>query len=144
MGAADPNYSSQQVNNELVGTHDGTKTAFETNLSWTPVTPGSVYISAGNISAADHDLAGNVNTITGGIGTITGTGLTGTINYATGLVNVTFTAAPTEDPSASYAYNNGDVSVNPSTKIPEVQLRITSLPVVATSRKMKAVNYYAA
>jgi hypothetical protein len=139
MGAADQNYSSAAVDNELLGTHGTGVTTFSTNVQWTPVIPGSVYVAAGAVTAADHDLAGNVNTITGGVGTITGTGVSGTVNYNTGLVSLTFTTAPDTDPTASYTYNNGDVSVNPSTKIPEVKLQITSMPVVAVSRKMKAV-----
>ena len=129
MGASDPNYSANVVDNEILGA-SGNAT-ISTNVQWTPVRPGTVYVSADGGTVVGND---------DGNGTITGTGITsGTIDYATGAISITFTAAPADEPVVSYVYDNEEVSVIPQTKIPEVNLKITSLPVVAQSRKMKAV-----
>lgn len=130
MGVSDPNYSANVVDNETLEYTSGSTTITGKNVQWTPVRPGSFYVSADGGTVTGHD---------DGNGTISGTGVSGTIDYATGEISLTFTAAPADAPMASYIYNNEDVSVVPQTKIPEVNLKITSLPVVAQSRKMKAV-----
>lgn len=125
MGAADSSYTSREVDSEVIGSQDGTTKIFTTNLSWTPVVPGTLFVTDGTVTLADN-----------GAGAFTGTGATGTIDYATGAIAITFTTAPTQDPSVSYQYNNENA---PILNVPEVTLSITSLPVVAQSRKMKAV-----
>lgn len=125
MGASDQNYTSNQVDLEIVG--ESGKNV-ETNVQWTPVVPGTVAIQAnGGTVLGQDDEKGN----------ITGDGITaGTINYATGEIKVTFATAPSDEPNVSYRYNNEDA---PIMNVPEVNLRISSLPVIAQSRKMKAV-----
>jgi hypothetical protein len=67
----------------VVGTGNGAMTTFANSLS-TPVMPGTLRVTAGGVIGLD-DEAGN----------ITGVGITtGTINYATGAVSITYTAAP--------------------------------------------------
>lgn len=126
MGASDKNYSSSTVDNEIVG--ESSTNTVSTNLQWTPVVPGTVYFSANGGTVVGKD---------DGNGNITGTGITtGTINYTTGAIEITLSSQTTDEPVVSYNYNNEDVPIN---NVPEVNLRITSLPVVAKSRKMKAV-----
>lgn len=126
MGQADMNYSARTVDNEAVSY---TGTAVSGNLSWLPVLPGTVYFEADGGSVVGKD---------DGNGKIVGTGITaGTIDYTTGAISVTLAAAPSQEPTVTYDYNNEDVPL--VNTVPEVNLKITSLPVVARSRKMKAV-----
>lgn len=127
MGQADQTYSSRTVDNESVA---ATGTSVTGNLAWLPILPGTVYFQADGGSVVGKD---------DGNGNIVGTGITaGTINYATGAISVTLASAPTDgDPTVTYDYNNEDVPL--INTVPEVNLKITSLPVVARSRKMKAV-----
>lgn len=127
MGQSDANYSSSEVEAEslvLSGTKDVTG-----NLSWLPVIPGTVYVTDGAQVYKDDGKGGFVNG--------EGAPATGTIDYTTGAITLTLaTDAADGGVTASYSYNNEDVPIN---NVPEVQLRITSLPVIAKSRKMKAV-----
>lgn len=126
MGQSDPNYTANSIDLEVLA--ESGQATITTNVQWTPVVPGSFFVTAeGGTKVGQDDGNGN----------ITGTGITsGTINYATGEVTVTFDAAPSDEPSASYRYNNEDAPIK---NVPEVNLRISSLPVIAQSRKMKAV-----
>ena len=63
---------------------DGTTVTF-TGAVWAPVIPGSLEVVAGAIQCLDN-----------GSGSFTGTGCqSGSINYATAAISITFTAAPT-------------------------------------------------
>ena len=153
MGQSVESYSSQNVENEILSVTTGAAT-ITGNVQWTPVLPGSLYISVVTASGAllgQDDGQGNIKDANTGATTDF---TAGTINYATGEVSITVKENVTGDTSVSYAYNNEDVFVagnmvpgadgssvitQANTKIPEVQLKITSLPVVAQSRKMKAV-----
>ena len=123
MGVADPNYSTSAIDGEMIAAA-GT-TSISATASWTPIIPGTFGVNVDGTVITDD-----------GAGNITGTGVTGTIDYATGTLAITLTNAPTQDVTASYTYNNEDVPIN---NVPEVNLKITSLPVQAQSRKMKAV-----
>lgn len=126
MGQSDQFYSASEVDLEVVGTEGATK--ISTNLQWTPILPGTVAFTCdgGTVVGTDD-----------GNGNITGDGITaGTIDYTTGQLEITLATASSDEPNVSYSYNNEDVPLN---NVPEVNLRITSLPVVCKSRKMKAV-----
>ena len=126
MGQSDMNYSSSRIDMEVVG--EASQQTVTTNVQWTPVVPGSFYVQAeGGTKVGQDD----------GNGKIKGTGIkSGTIDYNTGAISITFDSAPSDEPNVSYNYNNEDA---PILNVPEVNLRITSLPVIAQSRKMKAV-----
>lgn len=71
------------VTNEVDATGNGTQTGFAWNLAFRNVVASSVTITAGTVTATDN-----------GSGQLTGTGVSsGTINYLSGAVAITFTAA---------------------------------------------------
>lgn len=76
-------FQFQYGHSDVLGVGDGIETNFSGVLSMIPVKPGSVLLLAGGISIADN-----------GSGIISGVGGAGTINYWTGAVDFTFTAAP--------------------------------------------------
>jgi hypothetical protein len=88
---------------ESYGTGNGSITTFAHTLTGVAsstgvspkVVPGSVSIVAGAITATDN-----------GAGALTGTGVTsGTINYATGAVSITYTAAPANALAITVGYS---------------------------------------
>lgn len=83
------------VEDEVIGTGDDTEVTFNATLDGSPVVPGTVVVSDGVEAFSD-----------GGLGVLTGSaGGTGTIDYNTGEISVTFNAAPATaaDIEASYA-----------------------------------------
>lgn len=124
-------YSAEYVDEESFATGDASRKAFSGNLSWTPVRPldtdygFSVSITDGTETFTDN-----------GSGTLTGdAGGSGTINYTTGEVSLTFHAAPGAGDSitATYYYNSESNSA-----VPEVEIDISMTEVRATTRKLKA------
>ena len=86
-------YFDQQ---EQIGTGDGATITFTAVLSKTPIKPGSVTVTDGVETFTDN-----------GDGTLTGSaGGSGTVNYTTGDISVTFATAPASGAAitASYKY----------------------------------------
>lgn len=82
---------------DTVGTGDGTTTTFSATLTYTPVVAGTVtvnYTIGGTAYSATDDGAGNIS----------GTDVTGTIDYSTGAISLTFTTAPDASTSITAAY----------------------------------------
>lgn len=127
LGQSDPNYAKKIVDNEVLAA-SGDTSKLEGFLAWTPVVPGSVTITTGTVVATDD-----------GQGKLTGDGLTGEgkIDYATGAYEITFSAASNVPVIASYGYDNVTA---PVMDVPEIELKITSIPVVAQPVKLKT-NY---
>lgn len=119
------NFSNDVVDGESAGIGDGSKTTFSTTLGYTPVRAGSVLISAGSVSATDD-----------GEGAITGTGLTGTVNYTTGEISLTFSSAPASDTTVSvhYRYDMDQTT----TGFSQVDLDLASISLEAFPRKLRA------
>ena len=124
-------YSAEYVAEESYGTGDNATVTFNGTLSWTPVRGydsdygWSVEITDGTETFTDN-----------GSGVLTGdAGGSGTVNYTTGEVSVTFSAAPgaAQAITASYYYNSESNS-----QIPEVELELTMSEVRAQTRKLKA------
>jgi len=123
------NYASEDIDEENVGTGTGVATAFTGNLSYLPVKPGTVKFT-GDVSGVLLEVTddGNGNMI-GDIGVGTNT-----INYVTGAFNFDFSSAiDSGDPvNAAYSY---DLEGNDT--IPDIDMQLTSSPVVATTRKLR-------
>jgi hypothetical protein len=83
---------------QVIGTGDGSTKNFTGTLT-TPVLPGSVLINAGALTGTDNAS-----------GIISGGGISGTINYATGAISVTFTTAPAAGVQVLVDYNTNDSS----------------------------------
>jgi hypothetical protein len=82
-------YYASEVSGQIIGTGNGTLTTFAGSIGRTPLRKGSIQVTTvvgGNASVATDDSAGG----------ITGPDITtGTVDYATGAVSVTFSAAVT-------------------------------------------------
>ena len=83
-----------------VGTGDATTTTFTATLSNSPIAVFTLKVKvAGTVVATDN-----------GRGKLTGTGVSGTVNYATGAVSVTFTTAPAAAAAITADYITAGVS----------------------------------
>lgn len=120
-GQSDENYTAELVDGEVLALGAADTSA---NLAWVPVAPGSINISDGTNTYTD-DGAGKIKK--------NGTDA-GTIDYATGKLD--FTTAPGASTwTATYTYNNKYAPA----AVPEVQLSIESLPIVAKDRTIKSL-----
>jgi hypothetical protein len=119
-------YSSELIDSEQLGVGDGSEDDFTGFLSYTPIRPGTVQITASALVVTDDgngNLVGNVNG-----------GGTNTINYDTGQYILKFSSAPdASDPVvAQYSYN-----FEANDTLPDVDLALTSSPVTAITRKLR-------
>ena len=80
-------YRNKSITSESIGTGDGTTTDFSATLKWTPVKKSSITVHY-TIGGTDYTATDDGN------GNITGTDVSGTINYKTGEISLTFTTAP--------------------------------------------------
>lgn len=123
-------YTSDDVPQESLGTGDGVAVAFPGNLQFTPVRPGTVAIT--------FVIAGVTFTaVDNGSGTLVGTSVAAgsVVNYASGAITLITTVAPDAGTNvlATYRY---DTEANEN--IVQVDLQLTSSPVNARSRKLRA------
>lgn len=119
-------YTHQDVEGEpVVFTMDGTKINFV--LPWKPVMPGSVKMTVGSVVLEDNG-AGQIM--------VAGTA-NGSIDYTTGIVSATLPGAPAPEDTliGNWTFNNEYAPVD----VPEINLSIESIPVLARSRKLKAL-----
>jgi hypothetical protein len=125
-------YSSNFIDGEPYATGDGGTTNFSKNLSWPRPVAGTVRIlDGGTLCATDNG--------TGGFNVIAGTSMaggTGTINYTSGLLNLTFGTAPALNNAITVEYRY-DNELN--SRIPEVSLDIEIQEIRAESRKLKSL-----
>lgn len=121
-------YSSEHIDSEQIGVGPGS--SFTTTLQFTPV------YAAGNSDNTLKVTAGAVVGTDDGLGHILGTGVSGSINYATGAIALVYTApvGSTVPVVASYDYN-----MEENTNIPQVNIDIELLEIKAKSRKLKAL-----
>ncbi len=133
-------YSSEYIDEESIGTGDGTNyggagLGHNATLAWKPVraydsTTGIVT----TITATDTD--GTTQVVTdNGSGSFTGDG-TGSVNYTTGrITNLKFTAAPDNGATivATYYFNS-----EMNSQVPELNIEITMEVVKAAERRMRA------
>jgi hypothetical protein len=121
----DHQYSSEEISGEVLGTGDTSEVTFAGNLSFLPVRKNTITVTDGVETFTDD-----------GAGTLTGDAAgTGTIDYVTGAISVTFNAAPAAGANVDAAY---EYDMEANTQIPEVDLLLTSSPVIARPRKLRS------
>lgn len=123
-------YSSEHIDAETIGAGPGS--SFTATLAFTPVQAAGQGDAAGPMTVT----AGSVVATDDGLGHLLGTGVSGSINYATGAVALVYTspvgsAVPLV---ASYDYN-----MEENSNIPQVNIDIELLEIKAKSRKLKAL-----
>lgn len=146
MGPSDPLYSSNRVEGQAVGmkgaTAYGTKTV-PLQLGWHPIDMKTFTVQVGE--GDSPAVVGAVTTFlpdADGYYAITGTGVTGGVTVD-GKLYLTFAAATTDEPIVSYVFDNESVrSDGPDmagfTNVPEIELKINSLPIEAQARTLRS------
>lgn len=120
-------YASENIVS-AIGTGDGTDTTWGSTLAPQPVRPGTFKLFvAGTQVATDN-----------GQGAIAGSGITGTINYSTGVWSVTFTTAPAAA-AAITSHHRYDSEQQPS-QVREVELKLGTLPITAEPHPLR-INF---
>jgi hypothetical protein len=107
------------------GTGDAAQTTFDGALTWLPARAGTVTLTDGTETFTDD-----------GAGVLTGDlGGSGTVDYSTGLVEVTFNTAPGAAAPLTSTY---EFDMEGNSNLPQIDLRLTSTPVQARPRKLRA------
>lgn len=122
-GPSVPEYTAQPVNGEVL------QAATTNTLAWKPVIPGSVKITSGTNVIVDN-----------GSGELAiGTTPAGSINYATG--EITTTSALVADSTVNYKFTNEQA---PTQFVPEMNMKVNSIPIEAKPRRLKALYAFEA
>jgi len=124
-GVAQRRYASEMIPDESIGSAGSTN--YTGNLSYLPVTAGSVIITDGTETFTDDGSGALVTDIS--------SGTNGTINYTTGAYNVTFASTTTAAVTAQYEY---DYEKNLTTGVPEVNVGISSETITAKDFPIRA------
>lgn len=123
LGETATEYSSEVIDQEVLG--EGGQAKYEGNFSYVPVRPGTVEVVVGGVTVTDN-----------GNGALSGQGVTGTINYASGAYTLDFGSGQAADePTATYQYQLDYAPVN----VPQIDIKIETLPIIAKSRKLRAL-----
>lgn len=123
LGETSPMYSSEEIDQEVLGASG--ETNYEGNLAYYPIRPGTIKVTVGGVEVTDN-----------GNGALSGSGVTGTVDYASGQFTLDFGETPaSDDPVASYQYQLDHAPV----AVPQVDLKIETLPIIAKSRKLRAL-----
>ena len=118
-------YTDEIIENEASGTGAGSASMTGT-ASYVPIRPGTFKITDGTKVVTDDGNGALVGDIAAG---------TNTINYATGAWNVTFSSTVTNGTAvtSTYEYNS-----EANDLIPEIDIQLTSSPVVTRPNKLRA------
>lgn len=120
----DGNYASEDIST-AIGTGDGTAVTFNVTLAPVPVRATTLVVKAGSVTGVDN-----------GSGVITGTGISsGTINYVTGALSVTFSAA-VSNLTAVTAKHRYDSEQSPN-NIRELEIQLSMFPVTAEPHPLR-------
>lgn len=115
-------------NTEVIGTGDEATKTFNATLTYKPVRPGTVVVTASGVTGQDVNYDGK----------IIGDGISGTVNYQTGAISVTFDTAPSAGVAVEVTYW-GDVE-DLSLGIREVNFELTAIQVRAKIYALKGVT----
>ncbi|MCF8256415.1 MAG: hypothetical protein K9J06_02615 [Flavobacteriales bacterium] len=83
-----PGEPSEGDRSETIATGDGMRNKFDVTLAYMPVTPGTVSVTDGLETFTDHDNGDGTGLLKGS------SGGSGTVNYASDLLSVSFMMAP--------------------------------------------------
>lgn len=127
--AANPDYTSEHIDQEVLGTADGTQTTFNGVLQYGPVYANTVEITLNDGTLITDNGAGKL---------ISGGAEVGTINYNSGAYTFTLATAPEEGTQIDCAY---DYSLEYApTQAPEFNMEIVERIVTARPRRLRT-NY---
>jgi hypothetical protein len=122
MAGGDFNYSSETISGETLTAVTGT--TGNAVLSWKAVKPGTVQLvgTTGTVIATDD-----------GKGALAGTGVTGTVDYVTGAIELTFGSAQAgTEVVANYEY----ITTDAGPQVAKVTTEVDVMPMIAKSRKL--------
>lgn len=124
----DGTYASIKQTGAFGSAGTGSQTSWSVTLPTLPLIAGSLVIKAGNVTLTDNGngaLVGNESSSPS----------SGTVNYDTGVVSVTFGTAPASGVQPTYEYNYS-YEANPDA-IRSVDIRMTNIPVTAEAHPLR-------
>jgi hypothetical protein len=126
-GTGNETFSGDTVNEETVTV---ASSDIDHTLAYFPVRPGTVTVTAtlGDASVVTVTDDGNGGWVASG-----GTSLTGSIVYSTGVISISFTEVIQPGATATYRYDSEALD-----NVPQIDLQLTSAPVMALVRKLRA------
>ena len=136
MGKSDELYTTRKIDLESPSiTRGEDNKEISGNLAWSPVLPGTVNLTLGDVVITDNK--------NGKLVAASGIEAEGaTIDYATGAFAFKLTAEDSQSiPTVSYEYNNEYI---PAKEIPEIGLQLVSVPIQAQTRRLKAIYAFEA
>lgn len=114
---------------------NGNSTAAQNfSLRWTPVRKGTVKVAVGTAVVTDMDETKKTTTAAGFDATYSDNGLTVSINYATGAIQVTTATASSDNVIVNYEYDNIYV---PANDIPTYGATVEAIPLTAKPHKVR-------
>jgi len=123
-------YASEEQYDTSAIVGNGSTTTFNYVLPVLPVRPGTFFLQIGSVAGTDTGVNGATT------GQITGSGISsGSINYVTGAVSITFSTAPAVGASFVQSWNASH-EANPNI-IPEVQIDVEHQPYEVDSYPLK-------
>lgn len=132
---SDKNYTAQEcLTQPVTYNFDAASNTMTLALPWKPVTAGSAKITLKNSAGSPTIILEDKGD--GTLAATTGSITSAAIDYGTGIVTVVATGlTDVQNAEAAWYYNNEYAPVN----VPEINLSIESIPVLAHSRKLKAL-----
>jgi hypothetical protein len=144
-------YSSEEVRDEAVINAAGKE--LKTNLSWLPVVPGSVVFkgtaTVGGVKKAieiTDNKTGGFLVVDAATQVPLNLPATGSVDYASGAVDVTVAGmddVPADGTTVTYHYNQSSVGAGKigdnTLQTPEVNIEVATIPIIAKTRKLKAL-----
>ena len=135
LGKTPQDYSANCIENEVGDTTAAATLVYAFNLANAPIRSESLVITVQDDPATYARDVGPESVTTSNIGILLGVGLSGTVNYTTGAVSLTFAVQPAQ-PKAIYATYQENFEL--AADIPEIQMYMDSVAVKAKVWALKA------